>query len=72
MSDGISAYWDDVEQREEKQQRAFFLQHTDRAFILATDALDQLRLLQQTNPQLTKQQHQLLDQAVVHLRKCFS
>ncbi len=71
MSDGIKAYYDELEEEAYRARKQKFEDAQPQHFHLITGALDSIERFIHTEPSLTKHQHQLVDSVLVKLRDCF-
>lgn len=71
MSDGIKAYYEELEEQAHQARVKKFSEASFKHFQCITDALDSLEHFISTEPSLTKHQHALVDRTLTKLRECF-
>lgn len=71
MSDGIKAYYDELEEEAYRARKQKFEDARPQHFHLITGALDSIERFIHTEPSLTKHQHALVDRTLTKLRECF-
>ena len=71
MSDGIKAYYEELEEQAHRARKQKFTEASFKHFQCITDALESLEHFASTEPSLTKHQHALVDRSLTKLRDCF-
>ncbi len=71
MSDGIKAYYEELEEQAHQARKQKFTEASFKHFQCISDALESLEHFASTEPSLTKHQHALVDRSLIKLRDCF-
>lgn len=71
MSSGQKAMWDRIEEENMERHKAEFLAASSQHLQLIDRAISDLERLVQSDPALTRYQHNLVDDALQQLKGCF-